>query len=704
MAPFDRARPCKNPKLKIFEVPMRSIRTSLCGFLSLATLLGAGTLASAQSFTLNDLANPNYGQDTLQYGIMEASDGNFYLSAASNTYVIKITPAGSISVGSGQLSANCGTDTLGTFIEGPDGNLYGFTQSGGGFFKYNFSTHVCSVIYSPVSSTDGYQMPGGPLTLGSDGNFYGVFQYGGASNYGTAFRLTPSGTFSILYTFTDGNDGGYPVTSLLEASDGNFYGLTTAGGANYGVVYKLTPGATVPWVETPIYNLSTNTGYEAIGTLVQADDSNIYGVVSAGAGNNHGSIFQLDLQGDYSDFLDLPLTLNGSTYNPYTPNSGLRLGSNGDLYGELANGGPTSGGGLYEVTLGGTYTGLATFPGSTATNPYYYPGGLFIQATDGDFYGIAQSGGTKSGGAVWQGIRSPAIAAPIQVTLSGTTLKAGGSVTVSWKVLNVVSNTSKQCYAYTQTGGGTFTGKLSGSISGTTMSGTAKVTPSQDGTFTYSVECEGNHAGVSPTLTVTGAVSAPTSTTLAVTPNPANLGQNVSLTSTVVETSGSNTPTGTVTFSVEGLALATVTLNSSGVGKYTASTASGVPVGTYPVVATYNGDSSDNTSTSNAVNVTVKNATTTTLSVSPNPVTQSQNVTLTSTVTQATGKGTPTGTVSFLAGTAVLATANLSNGTATLTAPTSSYPTGTYPVTARYNGNSSDGVSTSTVVDVTLNK
>lgn len=683
---------------------MRSIRNSLCRLLSLATLLGAGTLASAQTFTLNDLANPNYGSNTLQYGIMQASDGNFYLSAASNTYVIKITPAGSISVGSGQLSANCGTDTLGSFIEGPDGNLYGFTESNGGFFKYNVTTHVCSIIYSPVSSTDGYQMPGVPLTLGSDGNFYGIFEYGGTGNYGTAFRLTPSGTLSVLYAFTNGQDGGYPITSLLEASDGNFYGVTASGGANYGVVFKLTPGATVPWVETPLYNLSTNTGYQAIGTLVQADDTNIYGVLSAGAGNNHGSIFQLDLQGDYSDFLDLPLTLNGSTYDPYTPNSGLRLGSNGDLYGELANGGPTSGGGLYEVTLGGTYTELASFPGSTATDPFYYPSNLFIQASDGDFYGTAQSGGTKSDGAVWQGIRSPAIAAPIQVTLSATSLKAGSSVTVSWKVLNVVSNTSKQCYAFTQTGGGTFTGKLSGSISGTTMSGTAKVTPTQDGTFTYSVECEGNHAGVSPTLTVTGAVSAPTATTLAVSPNPASLGQNVSLTATVAETSGSAVPTGTVSFSVDGLVLATVNLNSSGVGKYTASTKTGVPVGTYPVVATYNGDSSNNTSTSNAVNVTVKNATSTALTITPQEVTIGQSVTLSATVTQTTGTGTPTGTVSFLAGTAVLATVPMSGGKATLTAPTTGYPAGTYPVTARYNGNSSDGGSTSTVVDVILTK
>ena len=77
-------------------------------------------------------------------------------------------------------------------------------------------------------------------------------------------------------------------------------------------------------------------------------------------------------------------------------------------------------------------------------------------------------------------------------------------------------------------------------------------------------------------------------------------------------------------------------------------------------------------------------------------------MTLTATVTKQSGSGTPTGSVTFSVATDVLATVNLSSGVAKLTSATTGVAAGSYPVTAHYNGDSSDPQSTSNTVTVTV--
>ncbi|MGO8670163.1 MAG: choice-of-anchor tandem repeat GloVer-containing protein [Capsulimonadaceae bacterium] len=103
-------------------------------------------------------------------------------------------------------------------------------------------------------TNDGSQPVAG-LIMATDGNLYGTTEYGGSTGtpgqqntgYGVVFRITTAGVVTILHSFGDGsvtNDGAYPKAALLQANDGNFYGTTEYGGAvNYGTVFRITPSA-----------------------------------------------------------------------------------------------------------------------------------------------------------------------------------------------------------------------------------------------------------------------------------------------------------------------------------------------------------------------------------------------------------------------------------------------------------------------------
>lgn len=92
-------------------------------------------------------------------------------------------------------------------------------------------------------STTGFIENG--LTLGPDGNFYGVLQTGGnpgldGVGFGSVFQITPAGVVTTLHAFS-GTDGATPSTAPVFGSDGNLYGITDGGGANnMGTFYRLS--------------------------------------------------------------------------------------------------------------------------------------------------------------------------------------------------------------------------------------------------------------------------------------------------------------------------------------------------------------------------------------------------------------------------------------------------------------------------------
>ncbi len=186
-------------------------------------------------------------------------------------------------------------------VPGPDGNFYGTTAWGGdyvGTFSlgygtvFRFATNgTLTPLYSLNGGSDG-GFPYGGLTLGPDGNFYGTAFSGGTYAVGTAFRVTPGGSFTRLHTFT-GAEGAEPYAPLTLGSDGNFYGTAYAGGrGSVGTIYMIRldgSGAALHHFN------AISEGGNPMAKLLQASDGNFYGVTSAGGPFNFGALFRLSV-------------------------------------------------------------------------------------------------------------------------------------------------------------------------------------------------------------------------------------------------------------------------------------------------------------------------------------------------------------------------------------------------------------------------
>ncbi len=223
------------------------------------------------------------------------------------------------------------------------------------------------------------------LVQGTDGNFYGTTTAGGANSAGTVFKMTPAGTVTTLHSFAGyPTDGAAPWGGLVQSTSGNFYGTTTAGGANNaGTVFKMSPSGTV----TTLHSFDVTDGEYPYSGLLQANGS-FYGTTFYGGAHGYGTVFKITAIGTLTTLHSFDFTDGES------PWAGLTQATNGNFYGITSLGGANNYGTFFEITLSGTLTTLYSFcaqSGSCTDGewPYSTP----VQGADGNFYGTAPSGG-----------------------------------------------------------------------------------------------------------------------------------------------------------------------------------------------------------------------------------------------------------------------------------------------------------------------
>jgi uncharacterized repeat protein (TIGR03803 family) len=302
--------------------------------------------------------------------------------------------------------------------------------SSAGVFNANGSIYQMTPAGSitVLNNFDGIQLegPSGPLTLASDGNFYG-FTRGGGLGYGTFFRAAPDGTTTVLHTFTAGADGAWPFGAPVMGPDGNFYGAGVIPTSTTGYsVFKVTPTGVV----TTLIALDVN---HSPGSLTLGRDGNFYGISTDGLGVAYGTVFKLTRAGKWTDIYSFD-GVHGAF-----PNT-LVAGPGSNFFGTTGTGGTKGNGVFFSITPRGTLSVIHNFD---AANPAdaAVPVSLLL-ASDGKFYGTTLSGGLFGKGTIFQ------------ITTMGQFLVVNNfNETVGSGPLNLVQHTAGKMYGSTETGG-----------------------------------------------------------------------------------------------------------------------------------------------------------------------------------------------------------------------------------------------------------
>ena len=334
-----------------------------------------------------------------------------------------------------------------TLLQANDGNFYGTTQNGG-----NTACSLgCGTIFkiTPSGKLTAFNFDGtngnGPiagLVQAPNGDIYGVTTSGGANDGGTVFKYTPNGAVTTLYSF-DPNTGYAPLGGLVLASDGNFYGTTSGGGpptgackpSGCGTIFKITPKGKY----TTLHHFNgIPDGAMPLATMTQAPNGKFYGTASAlGTADDYGTVFTMTPEGKFTVVHQF-----NDTDGAY-PFGGLILGADGNFYGQTDLGGASDYGAfgtVYKMTPKGKVTTLHSFEQTDGDNPI----SNLVQGTDGNFYGTASYGG-----------KHPNFGTIFKITSSGkfTTLHNFDSTHGSYPYAGLIQATNGKFYGATYAGG-----------------------------------------------------------------------------------------------------------------------------------------------------------------------------------------------------------------------------------------------------------
>jgi uncharacterized repeat protein (TIGR03803 family) len=303
----------------VFKMTMSGKFTTLHSFNSIDGTYATGPLVQ--------------GTDGSFYGVT-AEGGDLTCSNFGCGTVFKTTPRGEFTT-LHTFEFDDGAFPQSGLIQGTNGEFYGTTYGGGTEFGgqcYNGCGTVFKMtaegalttlyLFCPERPCTGGYEPYDALVEASDGKFYGTTTFramGSQCVCGTVFQVTATGKLATIHTFKN-NDGADPTAGLIQATDGNLYGVTSAGGdltcfygEGCGTIFRI---ARQGGALTTLYAFDSTNSFAPAATLLQATNGTFYGTTYAG-GNSMcfdgcGTVFSLDVGlGPFVSFVHNPAKVGG---------------------------------------------------------------------------------------------------------------------------------------------------------------------------------------------------------------------------------------------------------------------------------------------------------------------------------------------------------------------------------------------------------
>ena len=371
---------------------------------ALAMVLCAGVVPPAHAQILQTLysftGTPD-GAEPFQSNLILVNGSLLGTTGIGGTFnagtVFKLTSTGQEGILYSFSGGKDGNQPSSGLIHDGSGNLYGTTFFGGNtncvlnsnypagcgtVYKLDSSRHL-SVLHTFQAGADGAWPQG--LVMDSAGNLYGVTFYGGNLNCpllpgfgcGVVFKIAPNGTFSVIYAFHGGADGGVPE-GFLTLHAGAVYGGTQGGGltANCsgfgcGVVFAVS---TTTGAEKPLYAFTGGTdGNGPVSQFLFDKSGNLYGATFSGgnlacsnaASSGCGVIFQLSSTGTET----VLHAFNGTPNDGANPTWGLTADASGNLYGTTIYGGSANLGAIFKIGSRSGESVIHSFTGPDGQNP-----------------------------------------------------------------------------------------------------------------------------------------------------------------------------------------------------------------------------------------------------------------------------------------------------------------------------------------------
>ena len=384
---------------------MRNLLAVIGLTLSAATS-NATTLTTLASFAVTNGQHPgslfadmagNFYGTTASGGV--ANSGTVFKLDTTGllTTVVSFTGANGSSPSTGLIADKIGNLYGTTYLGGA--TYDGFPGSGKGTV---FKLDKTGTLTTLTSFTGPNGQSPTSLTFDATGNLYGTTQQGGtnyqrfATGDGTVFKLDTDGTLTTLASFA-GTNGVGPIGGLAADGAGNFYGTTAGGGGSgdYGTIYKLDPTG----VLTTIVSFDRTNGAAPFAGLTADTAGNFFGTTTYGGTNDKGTIFKLDPTGTLTTLASFAGT------NGEAPYAGLIIDAAGNLFGTTTFGGLISKdfergkGTVFKLDATGKLSTLAYFTGPDGQ----LPDGTLTADAAGNLYGTTSDGGpTRNAGTVFK--------------------------------------------------------------------------------------------------------------------------------------------------------------------------------------------------------------------------------------------------------------------------------------------------------------